>query len=329
MKHLILLLLLSNQLIGQPQIKNLVFEGAGVRGIAYSGAISVLEEKDMIKDIEKVGGTSAGAITALLISIGYESSEIRQIISETKLHKFNDGKYLFVGGIYRLNKRFGWYRAKRFDKWLSKIIENKTKNPNITFKELSEKNFKDLYVTATCLNKQKEIVFGKDKYPKMMVKDAVKISMSIPLYFEAVFIDSIGTIHPKPKQLNKLDVVVDGGITANYPIFLFDTIVDGKRIESPHSLGFKIDREEQIKEDNLNGNIAPVPIHKFNDYVSALYNYVIESLNRVQLTEKDNERTIAISSKGISPKIKRLSKEQKQTLFQSGRDYSRNYLDKF
>jgi len=43
MKHLILLLLLSKQLIGQPQIKNLVFDDAGVRGIAYSGAISVLE----------------------------------------------------------------------------------------------------------------------------------------------------------------------------------------------------------------------------------------------------------------------------------------------
>jgi len=327
MKHLFILLLLSNNLVGQPLIKNLVFEGAGARGIAYAGAIQTLEEKDMIKDIEKVGGTSAGAIVALLVSLGYDSDEISQIIGDTKLHKFNDGKHLFVGGIYRLNKRFGWYRAKRFDRWLSSIIESKTKNANITFKELSEQNYKDLYVTATCLNKQKEIVFGKEKYPKMKIKDAVKISMSIPLYFEAVFIDSIGTIHPKPKQINKLDIVVDGGITANYPIFLFDQIVDEKRIENPHTLGFKIDREKQIAQDSLNGYIAPVPIHKFNDYVSALYNYVIESLNRVQLTEKDNERTIAISSKGISPKIKRLSKEQKQALIQSGRQYSQTYLE--
>ena len=153
-KTLLLLLLLSNHLIGQPIIKNLVFEGAGVRGIAYAGAIKTLENKNLMDSIQKVGGTSAGAIIAMLVSLGYNSTEIGQIICQTKLNKFNDGKYLFVGGIYRLNKRFGWYRAKRFDKWLSKIIEDKTANPNITFKELSERNFRELYVTATCLNKK-------------------------------------------------------------------------------------------------------------------------------------------------------------------------------
>ena len=45
-KKLLLLLLLSNHLLGQPIIKNLVFEGAGVRGIAYAGAIKTLENKN-------------------------------------------------------------------------------------------------------------------------------------------------------------------------------------------------------------------------------------------------------------------------------------------
>lgn len=156
MKNIILLLLLSQSIVAQPAIKNLVFEGAGVRGIAYAGALEVLETKDYVKEVEKVGGTSAGAITALMVSLGYNSTEIAQWIAQTKLHKFNDGKYLFVGGIYRLNKRFGWYRAKRFDKWLSKVISVKTGNPDITFKELHEQNYKDLYVTATFLNKQDE-----------------------------------------------------------------------------------------------------------------------------------------------------------------------------
>ena len=326
-KTLLLLLLLSNHLIGQPTIKNLVFEGAGVRGIACAGAIKTLENKNLMDSIQKVGGTSAGAITAMLVSLGYNSTEIGQIICQTKLNKFNDGKYLFVGGIYRLNKRFGWCRAKRFDKWLSKIIEDKTANPNITFKELSERNFKELYVTATCLNKQKEVIFGKEQYPNMKVKDAVKISMSIPLYFEAVFIDSIGTIHPKPKRDDHLDIVVDGGITSNFPIFLFDTIIDGKRIENPHTLGFKIDREEQIEQDRLKGTIAPIEISRFNDYVSALYNYVMESLNRTDFTEQYRKRTVSISSKGISPKIKRLSSEQKSSLIKSGQLYSQQHFE--
>jgi len=44
--------------------KHLVFEGGGVRGIAYAGAIEVLESNGILNSIESVTGTSAGAITA-------------------------------------------------------------------------------------------------------------------------------------------------------------------------------------------------------------------------------------------------------------------------
>ena len=42
------------------EIKNPIFEGAGIRGIAYAGAIQALEERGIALNIEKVGGTSAG-----------------------------------------------------------------------------------------------------------------------------------------------------------------------------------------------------------------------------------------------------------------------------
>ena len=35
-------------------IKNIVFEGAGIRGIAYCGAIQALEGKGMLPAVEKV-----------------------------------------------------------------------------------------------------------------------------------------------------------------------------------------------------------------------------------------------------------------------------------
>ncbi|HEY0652009.1 MAG TPA: patatin-like phospholipase family protein, partial [Chryseosolibacter sp.] len=92
------------------QYENLVLEGAGIRGIAYAGAISFLEEKNMIADIKKVGGTSAGAIAALTVSLGYSAKEIEDLIYNTKLQKFNDGRFFFIGGIARLNKHYGWYR---------------------------------------------------------------------------------------------------------------------------------------------------------------------------------------------------------------------------
>ena len=162
----------------------------------------------------------------------------------------------------------------------------------------------------------------------MKIKDAVPISMSIPLYFEAVFVDSLGTIYEKPKENQELDIMVDGGIVLNYPITLFDSISDGKRIIYPHTLGFKIERAEQIQY-NKHQLLAPMAIHQLDDYVSALYIYVIENLNNKGLKQKDWNSTVFISSEGISPKIKKLKKEEKQKLIDSGRLYSQNYLNSF
>lgn len=55
--------------------KNSVFEGGGVKGIAYVGAMEVLEEKGVLENIQRVGGTSAGAINALLLGLNYSLDE--------------------------------------------------------------------------------------------------------------------------------------------------------------------------------------------------------------------------------------------------------------
>lgn len=67
----LLFLLISCEAIAQQkQIENIVFEGAGIRGIAYSGAINQLEQIGLLKNVKRVGGTSAGAITAMLLTFG-------------------------------------------------------------------------------------------------------------------------------------------------------------------------------------------------------------------------------------------------------------------
>ncbi|GAL86771.1 patatin [Sporocytophaga myxococcoides] len=133
---------ISSSSICQTQIENLIFEGSGIQGIAYSGAIYELEKAGITVNIKKVGGTSDGAITALMVSLGYTSSEIYEIISSTKFQSFNDGQFIFIGGIYRMNNRFGWYRIDSFNKWLEKIISNKTHNADMTFAELKKMDLK-------------------------------------------------------------------------------------------------------------------------------------------------------------------------------------------
>jgi len=306
--------------------ENLVFEGAGIKGIAYSGVLKELERVGVLQQVQRVCGTSAGAITALMVSLGYSSSEIYQLISETKFQKFNDGQFIFVGGFTRMSKRYGWYKGTAFTHWLEKIIEKKTGNKDINFQELKKQGFKELYVTSTCLNQQKLLVFSHENYPKMKVKDAVRISMSIPLYFEAVFIDKDGKVYEKQSKNKELDVVVDGGIIGNYPIFVFDSFIEGKRIPNPKTLGVRIDTDDQIEKDAENQTLAPIDISNFSEFVQAFYLIVLENLNRNTLMKEDWDRTISVSSVGIGPKIKRLSLAQKTALMESGERHTRLFL---
>lgn len=63
------------------QWENLVFEGGGVKGLAFASALSTLEEEKVIclEEIKRVGGTSAGAITALLVGLGFSFDEIEHL----------------------------------------------------------------------------------------------------------------------------------------------------------------------------------------------------------------------------------------------------------
>lgn len=58
-------------------------EGAGIRGLAYAGAIAGLESRHQLDRVQRIGGTSAGAITALLLVPGYRPDEIADPISNT------------------------------------------------------------------------------------------------------------------------------------------------------------------------------------------------------------------------------------------------------
>lgn len=312
-------------LFAQPkEVHNLVFEGAGIRGIAYAGAIAELEKKGILNGVQRVGGTSAGAVTAMLLSLGYTATEISDVIGKTNFKKLNDGQWAFAGGISRLRKAFGWYRGRKADHWLQVLIKAKTGNSDLTFLELKQKGFKDLYVTGTSLNKQQLVLFSHEHFPNMPIKDAVRISMSIPFYFEAVFIDSTGTIYNKPSDKKGLDVMVDGGFTGNFPISLFDSTkyinahVPNAAVHNPHTLGFRLDRDEQIIADANGKGLAPMPINNLKEYGLAFYNMLLENLNRQTLTSADWSRTISISDGGISPRIRKLPAAEISLLVSNG-----------
>lgn len=319
-----LLVLCNTALFSQqtPVIKNIVFEGAGIRGVAYSGVIAEMEHAGKMKDVEKVAGTSAGAIVAMIVSLGYTAAEIKTIVTGINFRKLNDGRFFFPGGIHRTSKYFGWYRGVRAADWLGKLIKQKTGNEDITFETLHQQGYKDLYITGTNLTRQQLVVFSRETYPQMKVKDAVRISMGIPLYFEAIFADSTGAVAHHPNKKEGLDVLVDGGLTGNFPIQIFDSASSA----NPYTAGFRIDRDEQILHDRKSRTLAPMEINNFKQYIAALYNMVIENLNRQQLSADDWKRTVSISDGNTGPRIRELSAGEINRLVENGRRATREFL---
>ncbi len=331
---LLLFLSISIQTFSQTYT-NIVFEGAGIRGIAYSGTIQALEEQNRIKDLKRVGGTSAGAITAVLLSVGYNAQEIASIIGSTKFAKFNDGGIPFFGGIYRLRKKFGWYKGKKFENWLGKLIANKTNNAEINFSQLAAQ-YKALYVTGTCLNLQKPIIFSAETYPNMPAKTAVRISMSVPLYYGAVLMDDTGKVYTRMPKNRQLNVMVDGGFFMNFPIRMFDSTKYDALLDSNfmainyNTIGCRIDSKSQITIDTSvnRGTIAAKPVKNLSQYMNALLTLVTEQMNRPQLLSEDWQRSISISDEGIGPKVRGMPKKEIDALVKSGYQSTIKFLKK-
>lgn len=332
MKLLLLLFLPFITLAQQDHsYKNLALEGGGIRGLAYAGALMVLEEKGILKDIETVAGTSSGAITALMLSVGYNAHEIDSVFQSLKFQQFNDGKDIF-GKIYRVKNEYGIFKGDKFEKWLGTLISNKTGNANTTFGELHQlrlanNTYKDFYCTGTNITKQKLQTFSWQHTPLMQLKTAVHISGCIPVYFKPVAIDSLGREVSIKKHKNTCDLYVDGGMLCNYPINMFDTCFDGsnpllcdKVKYNSQTLGLKLEREEQVQQFN-NGktDVVPYKISSVNIYIAALLNLMMEQLSRkTPGLENEKGRTIYISHGTISGRPRKISGETKKFLFNNG-----------
>lgn len=314
-------------------------EGGGVRGLAYSGALEVLDKKGILSNIENVAGSSAGAIAGLIVALGYSSHEIDSVLQNLKIGEFNDGKFFF-SKIRRIKKEYGMYKGEKFEAWLAHLIEFKTGDADITFNDLhqmhiNDKKFKNFFCTGTNISRQRLEILSWKTQPNMKLRTAVHISSCIPFYFIPVAIDSGGNEVSQKYTTVNYDLYLDGGMLCNYPINIFDSCVSkgnpltcNEVIYNRQTLGLKLERGDQIDEYNQNKtDIAPYDIKNMKQYSSAVMNLMMESVNR-KSPDLANEkgRTIYISYGDISGQPRKVSIEEKNILHNSGEFAASNFL---
>ena len=229
-------------------IRNLVFEGAGTSGIAYLGVLDYLYHNGWMKEVYRIGGTSSGAITACIGSLNLPFEKIKSIASSLDYKsipsksEFDDLMFLSedvkeildelfgdINCIYRLVNQYGWYSTDYFYDWIKEVIaeqfDSSKKKPPYTFSDfknpkLHKENrpFLNLYIVGTNLSMKTSEVYSFETTPEMEVAQAVRISMSIPLFFEAV-----KTEETDAAGNSITNVLCDGGAMNNYPLNLFDS----------------------------------------------------------------------------------------------------------
>jgi NTE family protein len=326
------------------QFRNLVFEGGGVKGIAYIGAMKVIEEKGILNNIQRVGGTSAGAINAILVALGFTNEEQRAILQKLDFNNFMDSSWGLFRDSIRLIRNFGWYKGDFFRDWIGQYVREKLGNFNATFQDLENANKLKLYVYGTNLSTHFGEVFSLEHSPTMPIVEAVRMSMSIPLFFKAV-------------RDTKKDIFVDGGVLNNYPIKLFDRkkYIDPENqpamaterpyyakeneqflkkhpASSPYvynkeTLGLRLDSAKEIAAFRYGADLNRQEIGGFSDYIKALVSTIMESQGNVHLHSDDWHRTIYIDTLGVSTIQFDLSESKKKELEDSGRAGAEKYFD--
>ena len=164
-------------------IHNLVLSGGGNKCIVFVGAIQSLEELGLLSSITHFAGTSGGAILVLLVVLGYSVSDIIDLYKQLNL---NDLLNINSNNIIHFFDDYGLDKGDKIINILKIVIRKKTNNENITFKELYDQTHKHLIITGTCVEKECVEYFNHIDTPDMPVYLAIRISMSVPFFFNRV-----------------------------------------------------------------------------------------------------------------------------------------------
>lgn len=288
------------------EIKNLVFEGGGVKGVAYAGAIEVLDQEGFLSEAKKTAGTSAGAITACLVSLNLSSDKIGEIVKSMDLSSFQDRQSWF-----RRMRRYGLHPGKTFLTWIKEQIEGAGLGATATFEDFRQAGCKDLHVYASDIFSHQVREFSVHKTPTVIVAEAVRASMSIPIFFDAwQFSNNNPDDH----------FYVDGGMVYNYPITAFD--LGG--VTNWNTLGFRLEDTHEKHEPTR------FRYGQWRHYAKNTFATLMQTQNiDFKKDPEQVKRSVIINDEGVSATDFEISEQKKNELVENGRKAAKAWFEQW
>ena len=288
---------------------DLVCKGGGVKGIALVGALLYFEECGYIW--KKVAGTSVGAIVASLVAVGYTAKEIYDIMLKIDYREFADKNTLqsipLIGPPISLFYSKGIHAGDYVENFLSEKFEQKGKK---YFKDIYENGESKLKVIASDVTRHKLVVLPDDLVEyninpmEFEIAKAVRMSLSIPFFFEPVILNKKGN----PSY------IVDGGLLSNFPIWIFDVS------DRPRWPTFGLNLYDNVQNSNSNP-------HGLISYLMDVIETSLSTSEEIYFKDCDCVRIVNIPTLGISTINFDITKEEMTSLFNSGYNSAKSFLE--
>lgn len=285
-----------------------IFEGGGIRGIAFVGAVSCLEDRGY--EFQRLAGTSAGAVMAALLAAGYTGRELT-MLADTDLSLLLDKNAVqsipLLGMPLGLLLNKGLYKGDYIEKRMGELLaaKGKTKFRDVMFEGKSR-----LKIIASDITK-KAILILPDDLPEygidpmeFEIARAVRMSAAIPLFYNPVIL----------KHKDGESYIVDGGVLSNFPVWIFD--VDG----TPRwpTFGFRL-------TDSSESNCSRGKTDLLS-YIFDIFEAVIGEDQTTFMRDKDSVRTISIPTLGIKSTDFDISPLDGYKLYRSGYESCKSFL---
>jgi NTE family protein len=291
-----------------------VFSGGGVKGIAFAGAIKAAEEAGY-SEWERLAGTSAGAIAAMALAVGYDATQIREVLAATDYTRIADTTSVF-GRLFNLVRRHGLTRGSGLGDWIEGLLRE-APQPVSVFGELDGR----LQVVGCDIAHSRLVVFpddvglyederGRPLQPQHFpVADAVRISAGYPYYFPPLAL--------RDRATGKDGVLVDGGVASAFPVFLFD------RPDPRHpTWGFRLHSgmgADRPSRREIAGIDWPV------DMAWGILETAMNAFDRRDLLSF-GDRVVSIPTGNVEALDFRLFPEQREFLYRSGYEAARAFF---
>jgi NTE family protein len=296
-----------------------VFSGGGIKGLSFAGGLQAAAEAGY-DDWGKLAGTSAGAITAMALAVGYTAQGLRE-----RLDDFDFGSIVDYGALgeleipANLQLHHGLTKGKALHAWIEKLLAE-APHPAQTFGDLEAGK---LRVVGADLAHSRMVVFPEDvvlyidkqgdplRPNDFPIADAVRISAGYPYFFPPLSLVD--------ERTGKAGVLVDGGVTSAFPVFLFDK----PKPEHP-TWGFRLfggNPPEKPSYTAIGGPLWTI------DMLKAIVDTSMNAFDKLEMVAFA-PRTISIPTGDIPTLDFSLTDAQKKELYDSGYNTAKAFFDK-